>query len=78
MHVASTVDPVRDIEVIDTELCLKDLDTINARYEKTEKLAKTGDKDAKERMPVYAKVKTALEAGTPLRRVGFTDEEKTS
>lgn len=76
VHVASTVDPVRDIEVIDTELCLKDLDTINVRYEKTEKLAKTGDKDAKERMPVYAKAKMALEAGTPLRRAGFTDEEK--
>jgi len=62
--------------VIDTELCLKDLDTINTRYEKTEKLAKTGDKDSKEKMPVYEKVKKALEAGTPLRRLGLTEEEK--
>jgi len=62
--------------VIDTELCLKDLDTINTRYEKTEKLAKTGDKESKEKMPAYEKVKKALEAGTPLRRLGLTEEEK--
>lgn len=76
VHVSSTVDPVRDIEVIDTELCLKDLDTINARYDKTEKLARTGDKDAKEKMPVYERLKKALEDGTPLRKLGFSDEEK--
>ncbi len=76
VHVSGSIDPERDVEVIDTELCLKDLDTINTRYEKTEKLAKTGDKDSKEKMPVYEKVKKALEAGTPLRRIGLTEEEK--
>ena len=70
------IDPARDIDVIDTELCLKDLDTINARYDKTEKLSKTGDKESKERMPVYEKVKKALEAGTPLRNIGLVEEER--
>ena len=76
VHVSGSIDPERDIEVIDTELCLKDLDTINTRYDKTEKLAKSGDKESKERMPVYEKVKKALEAGTTLRRIGLTEEEK--
>lgn len=76
IHVSGSVDPVRDIEVIDTELCLKDLETMTARYDKTEKLARSGDKDAKEKMPVYEKVKKALENGTPLRLLGLNDEEK--
>ena len=76
VHVSGNIDPERDVEVIDTELCLKDLDTINTRYEKTEKLAKTGDKESKEKMPAYEKVKKALEAGTPLRRLGLNEEEK--
>ena len=76
VHVSGPIDPARDIDVIDTELCLKDLDTINTRYDKTEKLAKSGDKESKERMPVYEKVKKALEDGTPLRRLGLSEEEK--
>lgn len=76
VHVAAAIDPLRDIEVIDTELCLRDLDTINARYEKTDKLARTGDKEAKEKMPIYERVKKALEDGIPLRRLGFSEEEK--
>ncbi|OQA58364.1 MAG: Ribosome-binding ATPase YchF [Candidatus Omnitrophica bacterium ADurb.Bin277] len=76
VHVGSTVDPVRDIEVIDTELCLKDLDTISARFDKTAKLARSGDKEAKEKIPIYERVKKTLEEGIPLRRAGFSDEEK--
>ena len=76
VHVSGRVDPVRDIEVIDTELCLKDLETMAARFEKTEKLARSGDKESRERMPVYEKIKKSLEDGTPLRRLGLTEEEK--
>ena len=76
VHVSGSVDPIRDIEVIDTELCLKDLETMSVRFDKTQKLAKSNDKESVERMPVYEKVKAALEAGTPLRRVGFDEEEK--
>ncbi len=76
IHVSGSVDPVRDIEVIDTELCLKDLETMTARFDKTEKLARQGDKESKEKMPAYEKVKAALESGTPLRLMGLNDEEK--
>ncbi|HNV86603.1 MAG TPA: redox-regulated ATPase YchF [Candidatus Omnitrophota bacterium] len=76
IHVSGNVDPIRDIEVIDTELCLKDLDTISKRHEKAEKLARTGDKESKEKMPLYEKVKKALEEGVALRRLGLSEDEK--
>ncbi len=76
IHVAGSVDPIRDIEVIDTELCLKDLDTMSNRYQKTDKLARSGDKDARELMPVYDKIKKALEDGKPLRNLGLSEDEK--
>lgn len=76
IHVSGTVDPIRDIEVIDTELCLKDLDTMSNRYNKAEKLMRSGDKESKELMPVYERVKKFLEDGIPLRRAGLNEEEK--
>ena len=76
VHVSGTVDPLRDAEVIDTELSLKDLETVTARYDKTDKLARSGDKESKEKMPVYEKVKKALEDGIPLRRIGLNEDEK--
>ncbi len=76
VHVEGRIDPLGDIATINTELCLKDLETISARYEKTQKLAKTGDKDAKEKMPVYEKVKALLEEGKPLHLADLTEEEK--
>ena len=76
LHVSGSVDPVRDIEVIDTELCLKDLETMSGRFDKTEKLARSGDKDSREKMPLYEKVKKALEEGRPLRRLDLTEDEK--
>ena len=78
VHVSGSVDPLRDIEVIDTELCLKDLDSISARFEKTDKLARSGDKESREKMPLYEKIKKSLEDGRPVRRIGLTDEEKKS
>jgi GTP-binding protein YchF len=76
VHVSGHIDPLRDIQIIDTELCLKDLETIAARYEKTGKLAASGNQEAREKMPLYEKVKKALEEGRPLRRVGLTEAEK--
>lgn len=78
VHVSGSVDPVRDIQVIDTELCLKDLESISSRYEKNEKLAASGNKEAKEKSPIYQKVKKALEDGQPLRRLGLSEDEKKS
>ena len=76
VHVSGHVDPVRDIQVIDTELCLKDLETITGRYEKNQKLASSGNKEAREKAPLYDKVKKALEDGKPLRNLGLSDDEK--
>ncbi len=76
VHVSGNVDPIRDIQVIDTELCLKDLETLSNRYEKTEKLAQSGNKEAREVLPLYQKIKTSLEKGDPLRRLGLSDGEK--
>lgn len=76
VHVAGSVDPVRDIEVIDTELCLKDLETMSKRYEKATKLANAGDKEARQILPLYEKIKKSLEEGKPLRRLELTADEK--
>ncbi len=78
IHVSGSVDPLRDIEVIDTELCLKDLDTMAIRFEKTDKLAKSGDKEARTIMPLYERIKKSLEEGKPLRTLGLDEEEKKS
>ncbi|MBN1688988.1 MAG: redox-regulated ATPase YchF [Candidatus Omnitrophica bacterium] len=76
VHVAGKIDPIADIEVVDTELCLKDLETINGRISRTERLAQSGDKEAREMMGLYERVKAALEGGIPLRRIPFAEEEK--
>jgi GTP-binding protein YchF len=76
VHVEGRIDPISDIQTIDTELCLKDLDTVSVRFDKTEKLARSGDKDAREKMPLYEKIKKSLEDGKPLRLLGLTEEEK--
>lgn len=76
IHVSGSVDPIRDIQVIDTELCLKDLETISSRYEKTEKLAASGNKEAREKMSLYDQVKKSLCEGRPLRLLGLSEEEK--
>lgn len=78
IHVAGHVDPVRDMEVIDTELCLKDLDTMTGKVERISKLAHSGDKEAREKMPLFERLKKSLEDGKPLRLLDLTEEEKKS
>lgn len=78
-HVDGTVDPVRDKEIIDFELQLKDLETIDSRIAKTQKQAQTGgDKVAKMQYEVLVRFKEALEAGRPVRSVSFdtVDEQR--
>ncbi len=78
-HVDGSVDPVRDKEIIDYELILKDLETVEARIAKTQKQAQTGgDKLAKMQYEVLKPIKEALEAGKPARSVQFEtpDEQK--
>ena len=55
-HVAGSIDPIRDIEIINTELCLADLDSVEKRKQRIEKIAKSGDKDARIELPILEKV----------------------
>ncbi len=71
-HVDGSVNPVRDKEIIDYELQLKDLETVEARIAKTQKAAQTGgDKTAKMQYDVLKRIKDALDQGLPARSVKF-------
>lgn len=75
-HVDGSVDPIRDKEVIDLELQMKDLETIEARYAKTEKIAKVGgDKKAKDSFEVIKAYKEILEQGKNAREVSFDNKD---
>lgn len=79
VHVSGTVDPLRDIGVIDTELALADLDSVEKRLQKTSKLAKTTkDKEKKFEVSVLEKILKILEDGQPIRSLDFDDDEKTA
>src|SRR3989338_3499709 len=75
VHVSGAVNPVRDIEIIQTELCLKDLETVTSRVRKLEKNVKSGDKEAKIAFSVAEKAAKFLERGTPVRKGEWTKEE---
>jgi len=74
-HVEGGLDPLRDIEIINTELCLADLETLDKRMERVQKLVKTGDKKAPGEMAVLVSIKNMLEQALPARRVEMTEEE---
>ncbi len=75
-HVSGTVDPVRDIEVINTELMLADLESVTKKRERVSKDAKRGDKEAAAEDAVLAKLIEALEAGRPALTVPLSPEER--
>lgn len=70
-HVHGTVDPTSDIEIINTELILADLETVEKRITKIERLAKVGDKSVREELDVCRTIDDALGRGTPARTVIF-------
>jgi len=76
LHVSGSVDPVRDIEVINTELMLADLDTVKNKREKIAREIKRGDKTAIAEDAILARIETALDAGRPALTVDLTKEEK--
>jgi GTP-binding protein YchF len=77
VHVAGKVDPVADIEVIQTELCLADLGTVDKSLSRYSKAAKSGnDKEAAKLVQVLTKVQAHLDQGKPVRTMALTDEEK--
>ncbi len=75
VHVAGTVDPAFDKDVIDNELQLKDLESIDKKIERNTKIAKSGDAKAKKAIEVLQKFKDALEAGKNARSVEADDDE---
>ncbi|WP_224367978.1 redox-regulated ATPase YchF [Hyalangium versicolor] len=77
-HVEGGVDPVRDRDVVDTELCLKDLETVEKRRERAQRNAKMGGKagdEAKAELALLDKVKAGLDAGTTVRGQKLTEDE---
>ncbi len=75
-HVDTTIDPVRDKEIIDTELQLKDLETIENRIQKAEKQGKTGDKKAKKIIELLNDYKSVLESGKSARTIELEKDNK--
>jgi len=77
VHVDGSVDPVRDKEVVDTELQIKDLETVESRIAKVQKQANTGgDKDAKKLLDLLLRYKSALETGKSCRTVELGSDEE--
>ena len=77
VHVDGSVDPVRDKEVVDIELQIKDLETVESRIAKVQKQANTGgDKDAKKLLDLLLRYKSALEAGKSCRTVELGSDEE--
>ena len=75
IHVAGSVDPARDIEIINLELGLADLDQIERKIDRTRKLARTS-KEAQLELAALEKINVVLNEGKPARQVPLTDEEK--
>jgi len=78
VHVAGKVDPISDIDVIDTELALADLAAVEKSLPKIAKTAKLGDKNAAAIAAALEKALAALTEGTPIRAAGLSDEELTN
>ncbi len=78
VHVAGSVDPRRDIEVIDTELALADLDSVERAYQKALKSAKTGDKEAVKLRDLLERVREQLNGARPARALGLDANERSA
>ncbi|MBA3541873.1 MAG: redox-regulated ATPase YchF [Deltaproteobacteria bacterium] len=77
IHVAGSVDPMRDIDIIDLELILADADTVEKRLKRAQSAAKSGtNKEAKLELGLAEKLAAHLNAGKPARTLAYTDDEK--
>jgi ribosome-binding ATPase len=76
VHVSGKVDPLSDIETIDTELALADLDSVEKALARAERSAKSGDKDARVRAEVLSRVREGLDAGRPARALDLSEEDR--
>jgi len=76
VHVANKIDPISDIETIDTELALADLDSVEKALNRAEKEAKAGNKDAIAKKDVLVRLRAGLDSGKSARSLGLTHEDK--
>ncbi|TDR45928.1 hypothetical protein DFR29_104364 [Tahibacter aquaticus] len=76
IHVAGKIDPISDIETIDTELALADLESVEKALNRAERAAKAADKEAMAKRPVLQKLATTLNEGKPARAAGLDEDEK--
>ena len=76
VHVAGKIDPISDIETIDTELALADLESVDRALNRAERAAKANDKEALAKRPVLRKLVKALDAGHPARGAGLDADER--
>lgn len=76
IHVAGKVSPIDDIEIIDIELALADMDSVDKALLRYMKMAKSGDKEAKAKLVLLEKVKTQLDEGKPVRTMPLDKDEK--
>ncbi len=74
-HVSGKVDPVEDMDIINLELILADLETVNKRFQRVEKLARQKEKSAVAEFEVLSKLKTGLEEEQPVRAMEFNEEQ---
>jgi len=75
-HVEDTIDPIRDINIINLELILSDMEAVEKRLDKAKSMMKTGDKKYAEEAELLAKIYKTLESEKPVRSMDFTEEEK--
>ncbi len=75
IHVNSKIDPISDIEIIDTELALADLESVDKAADKVGRVAKSGDKDAKIKFEILERVLAHLNESKPVRSLGLNEDE---
>src|SRR5690606_3778349 len=76
VHVDGSIDPLRDKETIDMELQLKDLESVDKKWEKVKRAAKTGNKEALKEEAVLSAVKQGLEAGISVRAIALGEDDR--
>ncbi len=75
-HVSGKIDPIEDVEIINTELTLADMETLEKAIDRVSRSAKSGQKKAIAQLGVLERVKSHIDAGEPARKLDFNDEER--
>ena len=75
-HVEGGIDPLRDIEIINTELCLADIEGVEKRIDRSQKLLKSGDKKVQAEIELLKRLIKSLSEAVPARRAGLSDDER--